>query len=110
MEAGLVFCTLEVLAGISFVKQKTGDEMRISDRGSDVCSSDRQLAPSRSINAIAALGPQLPAVEVCGVMPTEAQASRIEWIHCHCAIPQARRVGPECVSTCSSWSSQQHLQ
>src|SRR3546814_14384129 len=69
-----------------FFKQKTAYEMRISDWSSDVCSSDLY---SHACRAAAAL--RLP--------PQPASRSRSS------SRSEERRVGKECVSTCSSrWS------
>src|SRR3546814_8259496 len=68
-----------------FFKQKTADEMRISDWSSDVCSSDL-------------LGPNFGREEKPGSLPVPIQF--------HSTLLQARseerRVGKECVSTCRS--------
>src|SRR3546814_17981975 len=49
----------------SFFKQKTSYEMRISDWGSVVCSSDRALVGGQlgAAGQLAELGPVLPALE-----------------------------------------------
>src|SRR3546814_7187695 len=75
-----------------FFKQKTAYEMRISDWSSDVCSSDLQhLSP----------GLGQPAGGH-GASEAGADNDRIE------TRSEERRVGKECVSTCSSWWSPYH--
>src|SRR3546814_9837274 len=110
-----------------FFKQKTAYEMRISDWSSDVCSSDfppcaggrreaRGVAldrgrpeaggavhPGRESLALcvpaAASGRLGAALAHAGRAPAEAKA-KLGWIR-----SEERRVGKECVSTCSSrWS------
>src|SRR3546814_7652876 len=90
-----------------FFKQKTAYEMRISDWSSDVCSSDltatQQVLASRRVEGkVASTGMRL-GVDVEGYNyegdnfkeTPLGQAGRSE----------ERRVGKECVSTCSSrWS------
>src|SRR3546814_19334282 len=86
-----------------FFKQKTAYEMRISDWSSDVCSSDLPTgdfvfnAPSSMLFApvvtvpLMSVGGLPVGVQVMG----QQQEDRSE----------ERRVGKECVSTCSSrWS------
>src|SRR3546814_3091587 len=96
----------------SVFKQKTAYEMRISDWSSDVCSSDLRFP---AVDAVAAvhlgveaadpgidgrrlgpgLGGDLGAAVVAALLEVPATAGRSE----------ERRVGKECVSTCSSrWS------
>src|SRR3546814_8064565 len=88
---------------IFFFKQKTADEMRISDWSSDVCSSD--LTGNFSFKEVKADGSDLRFVagddrtplkfSIEKWSPSEQQALRSE----------ERRVGKECVSTCRSrWS------
>src|SRR3546814_8307277 len=99
-----MFCLIIVFF-VFFFKQKTADEMRISDWSSDVCSSDlalqRPLLCRRECNAqtvvdgdhaIARLSSRLAdAVD----LPALLDQVRSE----------ERRVGKECVSTCRSrWS------
>src|SRR3546814_5217692 len=103
-------CTVSfVYVTFFFFKQKTAYEMRISDWSSDVCSSDlhtgrRPVEPAhvspwqRRRDAHAGLqiiGKQ--RMERGGEAPAPAQR--------HAARSEERRVGKECVSTCSSrWS------
>src|SRR3546814_3262068 len=73
-----------------YFKQKTADELRISDWSSDVCSSD--LDPCRQANRLAFRAP--PRTRA----PDLPQASYVPR-------SEERRVGKECVSTCRSrWS------
>src|SRR3546814_10842661 len=97
------------MSGVCFVfffKQKTAYEMRISDWSSDVCSSDllhhdehRHLcAVLRCIESL--LDRELPGVEGQLRLGEDAAISghRVER-------SEGRRVGKECVSTCSyRWS------
>src|SRR3546814_20685836 len=84
-----------VLLFFFFFKQKTAYEMRISDWSSDVCSSD--LIQTRSIHmANPAISVRIGRVrDAADGEAREQQRERSE----------ERRVGKECVSTCSSrWS------
>src|SRR3546814_8977011 len=83
-----------------FFKQKTAYEMRISDWSSDVCSSDLGAPSGQAL----ILGPEF------AVMIANLRRSLLED---RVAVAQAvrseeRRVGKECVSTCSSRWSQYH--
>src|SRR3546814_1322184 len=75
-----------------FFKQKTAYEMRISDWGSDVCSSDLTVSVP---NASAAAKPD-----------AEQMAYKLKQGRLLCGLrSEERRVGKECVSTCRSrWS------
>src|SRR3546814_3323154 len=106
-----------------FFKQKTAYEMRISDWSSDVCSSDLlivqhmhspvALIPQLASHIVAAGGKRLrpmltlASARLCGY---EGQrhlglAACVEFIHTATLRSEERRVGKECVSTCSSrWS------
>src|SRR3546814_5919691 len=85
-----------------FFKQKTAYEMRISDWSSDVCSSDLYVAftdadcrPASDWleKALAAAGRHPDAGVLAGRISLLEERS------------EERRVGKECVSTCSSrWS------
>src|SRR3546814_3130115 len=99
-----------------FFKQKTAYELRISDWSSDVCSSDLPVRKPDGKGQRQAASERIPheidTVEFHGVKnPDQMLDPRIEAI----ANPlrplreaersEARRVGHECVSTCSSrWS------
>src|SRR4029079_17316579 len=50
-----------------------------------------QLMPSRSVSAIAADGPQVPAAYGRGITPFSFQAARIRSIQPHCASTSSRR-------------------
>src|SRR3546814_1011583 len=100
-----------------FFKQKTAYEMRISDWSSDVCSSDLVVESLRfnledgtlgimreheswKTNGTATIrvtmpAPQELAMAGSGRIETPAMANRAER-------SEERRVGKECVSTCSS--------
>src|SRR3546814_14580988 len=74
-----------------FFKQKAAYEMRISDWSSDVCSSDLLLEIGQAAD-----------------VPQALDRARIAAARAHFHIAgrsEERRVGKECVSTCSSrWS------
>src|SRR3546814_7319954 len=92
-------CCLDLCSFVLF-KQKTAYEMRISDWSSDVCSSDLATA-----EFACAFKPQIAHFAACG-----AEDALVRLIaHIHAAHPgirsEERRVGKECVSTCSyRWS------
>src|SRR3546814_7074831 len=93
-----------------FFKQKTAYEMRISDWSSDVCSSDLRAVTAiddddgwidprdglqRPTDLIDMLHLVMEDVGMVGAIAAHARQHRSE----------ERRVGKECVSTCSSrWS------
>src|SRR3546814_1259746 len=91
-----------------FFKQKTAYEMRISDWSSDVCSSDLLVGADAVVTGIASDTRQLAAgdlfvalagARVDGHDLLDSAAVR------GAASSDERRVGKECVSTCSSrWS------
>src|SRR3546814_10898665 len=102
---------------VFFFKQKTAYEVRISDWSSDVCSSD--LAPRRCRGLRWRCRPWCCSCGVSGV--SEAPGSdrhvhdflvRVDHLVAHLdhraqreIRSEERRVGKECVSTCSSrWS------
>src|SRR3546814_4935399 len=95
-----------------FFKQKTAYEMRISDWSSDVCSSD--LNPNagnvaRWRKALDGAAPTLAAlgIEVLNASPISALEAypKVKFEEVFPARSEERRVGKECVSTCSSrWS------
>src|SRR3546814_12562734 len=97
--------------------------MRISDWSSDVCSSD--LSTDERIQKIAQVARgyvyyvSLRGVTGAGNIDTADVAERLAQIRRHVSIPvgvgfgirdrsEERRVGKECVSTCSSWGSRYH--
>src|SRR3546814_16205362 len=81
-----------------FFKQKTAYEMRISDWSSDVCSSD--LLETAAFDAIDG--------ETHALHGNGAFASDI-WRRCGGRRSAERRVGKECVSTCRTRWSPNHL-
>src|SRR3546814_10363337 len=90
---------LEVLMlQIFFFKQKTAYEVRISDWSSDVCSADLDDGQNAEVHRVAHVS----------IQPLHDELLRR--IHRRQRPPSAprseeRRVGKECVSTCSSrWS------
>src|SRR3546814_12076794 len=109
-----------------FFKQKTAYEMRISDWSSDVCSSD--LPGHSDIGQCRGRSPDLqPPADLRRHPRGFAQRLDVErsqrcihranaaagqqgieetpWATGHAARPEERRVGKECVSTCSTrWS------
>src|SRR3546814_3768899 len=93
-----------------FFKQKTAYEMRISDWSSDVCSSDlgpALLDPRQQIEGVLVRQDHIEDRDVAGaVLDTATQGRRgAGCLHGVALRPEERRVGKECVSTCSSrWS------
>src|SRR3546814_18937446 len=100
-----------------FFKQKTAYEMRISDWSSDVCSSDLVFADPLERAERRFIGRQLAAVALDRLARDRVQAARAEVVaertprfgHVRFGRvgerSEERRVGKECVSTCSSrWS------
>src|SRR3546814_5279679 len=94
-----------------FFKQKTAYEMRISDWSSDVCSSDLSGGGAGSAPSML----PTPCRAHTGYLPS--LATRFPWLSAGtitdentaafqvCIRSEERRVGKECVSTCSSrWS------
>src|SRR3546814_6828439 len=90
-----------------FFKQKTADDMRISDWSSDVCSTDLactlcNLAQIRGIKRgveMKGMGDAVEARVRYLQQPREAVRARRRFRS------EERRVGKECVSTCRSrWS------
>src|SRR3546814_4263886 len=100
---------MPVTIRVFFFKQKTAYEMRISDWSSDVCSSD--LSPLRQQHGVQANPPddhrpeaddEAPRAADRGHLVGEAVAERCLLVELR---SEERRVGKECVSTCSSrWS------
>src|SRR3546814_8507616 len=95
-----------------FFKQKTAYEMRISDRSSDVCSSD--LAPlacadgrNRMHTALAYIGAAVAEIAGCFAFWAWLRLGASPWwlLPGVASRSEERRVGKECVSTCRSrWS------
>src|SRR3546814_1152445 len=83
-----------------FFKQKTAYEMRISDWSSDVCSSDLFL--HWSISGFILIERR---VRPHPIHPLLQMGQEWSWRTRHYQRSEERRVGQECVSTCSSrWS------
>src|SRR3546814_18272687 len=83
-----------------FFKQKTADEMRISDWSSDVCSSDlmarRAPEPPARIRFLSPFDPMIRERD---------RTQRFFGFDYRFERSEERRVGKECVSTCRSrWS------
>src|SRR3546814_4118086 len=92
-----------------FFKQKTAYEMRISDWSSDVCSSDLRhgAVGERTKRAAAVEVPQHDGRarpgEPCHEDVLTGNDFRYRFPRLACALrSEERRVGKECVSTCSS--------
>src|SRR3546814_20382626 len=86
-----------------FFKQKTAYGMRISDWSSDVCSSDLQADAAAVDRREAAVGAAVAIV---------AHHEEMAFGHHHRVAvvrSEERRVGKECVSTCSSRWSPSHV-
>src|SRR3546814_3189681 len=97
---------------IYFFKQKTADELRISDWSSDVCSSDLQSS-SFWIQTWHSLSIGYKECHVCIQKEEDwwefgwkADADKMEIRHRERS--EERRVGKECVSTCRSRCSPYH--
>src|SRR3546814_3894693 len=101
-----------------FFKQKTAYEMRISDWSSDVCSSDLRGGIQQQVDQVVVQQVDLVDVEDAAVRLREQtgfvradalrqrplQVERPDEAVLGCR-SEERRVGQECVSTCSSrWS------
>src|SRR3546814_16449625 len=92
---------------VFFFKQKTAYEMRISDWSSDVCSSDLSPRPARTCASPASLASNSAGTSPCSRwLDASLPAHRaLRYRRCD---REERRVGKECVSTCSSWWSPYH--
>src|SRR3546814_7785313 len=97
-----------------FFKQKTAYELRISDWSSDVCSSDLMGNWSSATLAMYSFASSPPNI-TCNTSPTQnpcsdttlldVRATDTQLLPCNSCRSEERRVGKECVSTCSSrWS------
>src|SRR3546814_1146655 len=94
-------CQLVVSSGLFFFKQKTAYEMRISDRSSDVCSSDLINEAIESV-----LAQTHGDIEIVVVDDGSTDVHTRD-ILAH-ARSEERRVGKECVSTCRYRWSRNH--
>src|SRR3546814_7652802 len=96
------YCCDVCLCLFFFFKQKTAYEMRISDWSSDVCSSD--LAQAAASNG--PLSTTTTSSSPFGTSEKKCGCSTIFPANCSTRYrSEERRVGKECVSTCSSrWS------
>src|SRR3546814_5351619 len=107
-----------MLTSFFVFKQKTAYEMRISDWSSDVCSSDLQPLAQEGAQLVGAHRPARfhaitgsgnlpePRIGQCDDAGFEHRGMRLDRLH-HIVGDRSeeRRVGKECVSTCSSrWS------
>src|SRR3546814_8899614 len=77
-----------------FFKQKTAYEVRISDWSSDVCSSDLSFSGAASLSSRSRCSP--------GCRPFRSLSTRRRRSTAPAPRSEARRVGKECVGTCSS--------
>src|SRR3546814_6344730 len=94
----MLSCDYDVLL-FFFCKQKTAYEMRISDWSSDVCSSD--LGAAGLYDHGQAAGILLEGRVVQAGRAGYGTETLMRWLR----RSEERRVGKECVSTCSSrWS------
>src|SRR3546814_2757301 len=101
---------------VFFFKQKTAYELRISDWSSDVCSSDLQGSTGTAAEGCAdqaAIGPAnllADHVAASGAQgPADCRlgaAASVGADHAASSRSEERRVGKECVSTCSTRGSQ----
>src|SRR3546814_2271769 len=103
----MIQCVLVMIVYFFFFKQKTAYEMRISDWSSDVCSSDLR-APGANVRTQEGNNPdrQLRS-QTMAKWETKWEGTDSQEVGLEAAIlrSEERRVGKECVSTCSSrWS------
>src|SRR3546814_10276571 len=98
-----------------FFKQKTAYEMRISDWSSDVCSSDLEavarlgqidvlVSNAAATSSIFGSAPDFSVEEYMQLMQANVVNNVALMNHAAAAMKRSeeRRVGTECVSTCSS--------
>src|SRR3546814_7336791 len=107
-----MFCCLYF---VFFFKQKTAYEMRISDWSSDVCSSDlgKPFAEITSIGCHTNLWHFRNMeyhhwVKREGLLEKFPEIAPSDMVVQPAARSEERRVGKECVSTCSSRGSRDH--
>src|SRR3546814_20994354 len=102
-----------------FFKQKTAYEMRSSDWSSDVCSSDLFIAALQRAQVLRigrrnihrhVVGVRIHAFQSQQIIVGGALDGRIGVLADVQPRSEARRVGKECVSTCRSRWSPDHLQ
>src|SRR3546814_10699075 len=111
------FYSLRVSCCFFFFKQKTAYEMRISDWSSDVCSSDLVTSVGWIGAVVAYIALDITATSSQDVQAVRGAYLAMELVTLNAIVPFAlaalltglrseeRRVGKECVSTCSSrWS------
>src|SRR3546814_9643991 len=91
-----------------FFKQKTADEMRISDWSSDVCSSDLHPLGARRTVAVDCCGAAAELRDRTGREQRLRIARRARQRSHPYGRSEERRVGKECVSTCRSRLSPYH--
>src|SRR3546814_5274838 len=94
---------------VFFFKQKTAYNVRISDRSSDVCSSDLRIGNDRiAVELGNGDGPAVQFQSGAGD-PGQPVVAQVD-VNLFGVLRRSeeRRVGKECVSTCSSRWSQYH--
>src|SRR3546814_17585954 len=96
---------MEMCQDVFLYKQKTAYEMRISDWSSDVCSSDLRGSLPKTAGEVRIAALEAPVT----VRRKSAGMVRIQAANEHDLRSEERRVGKECVSTCSSRGSTYHL-
>src|SRR3546814_9107006 len=103
MHSSQLVCTYEFFVCFFFFMQKTAYDLRISDWSSDVCSSDLVVCVvqlrSRSEPASDCRGAQDHRLVDADVGAFEVEAEGLALLHQR---SEERRVGKECVRTCSS--------
>src|SRR3546814_10009544 len=95
-----------------FFKQKTAYEMRISDWSSDVCSSDLARIHAQEVVAVQSrvhVDVQMRHLLGCSGTDRVPQAQTLVRKGLAYRRSEERRVGKECVSTCRSRWSPNHL-
>src|SRR3546814_9402002 len=88
---------------VFILKQKTADEMRISDWSSDVCSSDLIAVGFAYAASVAKVSEEYPDVNFAIIDDASVEADNVaSLVFAEEQRADARRVGKECVSTCRS--------
>src|SRR3546814_20367060 len=106
-------CLLVGFVFFFFVKQKTAYEMRISDWSSDVCSSDLKILPERALEITSGVLSALDYSHRAGIIHRDIKPANVmltpggdvkvmDFGIARAVRSEERRVGKECVSTCSS--------